>query len=87
MDQRIDVLDLSTKTKNNLKYYGYNNIRDLYETKDWKIGYSNLIQRFSNDLRYKIILEMERFFKENNIGYCRNNFFMMSEDNSMGKEE
>lgn len=65
LNRGIDVLYLSTKTKNNLKYYGFNTIGDLYQadilnnsTRHWKLEY------FSNKLRYKIFSEIQRFLKE-----------------------
>lgn len=57
-DDPIDVLNLSTKTKNNLKYLGYKTIRDLKNADLW---HHPKFHVFSTKLRSKIELETYRF--------------------------
>lgn len=57
-DDSIDVLNLSTKTKNNLKYLGYKTIMDLKNSDLW---HNPKFFLFSAKLRGKIELETYRF--------------------------
>lgn len=61
LQQSIDVLEISTKTKNNLKYYGFNTVGDLYKVDIWK---HPKFAMFSNKLKSKIFSEIQRFLKE-----------------------
>lgn len=61
LDQSIDVLEISTKTKNNLKYYGFNTIGDLYKVDIWK---NPKFEMFSNKLKSKILSEIQRYYRK-----------------------